>query len=97
MFLLTYDRMTADWKSLRSSSTDETMTSLGVCSPGVLLNIIKNLGSLCRCVCTLQYRCLSSVDNPFISLGDHSRVSGGCFERGRGFSWFRVNLLCDPV
>ena len=40
------DRMTAAWQSFRSSGTGEAMASMGVCSPGVLYNIIKNLGSL---------------------------------------------------
>jgi hypothetical protein len=42
-------------------------------------------------VCTRQYRCLSSVENSSISLGDHSRVSGGCVEGKRCRSLFRVN------
>jgi hypothetical protein len=34
------DRMTDAWQSFRSSSTGEAMASMGVCSPGVLYNIL---------------------------------------------------------
>ncbi len=59
-----------------------------VWSPGVCIQCNKE--SVLCVVCTRQYRCLSSVDNPSISLGDQSRVSRGCVERKRGSPLFRV-------
>jgi hypothetical protein len=73
------------------------MTSLGVCSPGVLLNMIKNLVSLCRCVCTLQYRCLSSVDSPSITLVDQTRCREGVFVGKEVLPFLRANDLFEMI
>ena len=52
---------------------------------------------LCVDVCTRQYRCLSSVDSPSLSLGDQSRVSAGCLERKESNVLFRVTSLFEMI
>ena len=65
-------------------------------TPGVSISNKESL-PFCVDVCTRQYSCLSSVDSPSLSLGDQSRVSGGCLERKESDVCFLVSNLFEMI
>ena len=89
-----------DSQSLRSSFTGVAMTSL--MRPHTWCDVSNSLIKiLCLLfyvdVCTRQHGCLFSVDSPSLSLGDQSRVSGGCLERKESNVLFRVTSLFEMI
>jgi hypothetical protein len=81
---------------------DSTMGRIPVCLLCCLIVTIRGLvGSFNIVMKTILFLCIdvyilfstgvfSSVDSPSLSLGDQSKVSGGCPEGERGSSLFRV-------